>query len=224
MFANQDWKKITTKAAIGMPGIAFAVFFVLNLLVWEQRRYVFGLSQICQHTVLPLTLVTVQTDYGDCCPYIVQYTPNTGLTLSFVRCKRGRRAVRHVASDLRAVVFGVHAVDVFRELLWAQKNTSGATRAHEQNTATSTAAEMVFEQLFHRPRGRRPAFRRRVHRAVFHFELNVAPPGTYFSFISTTFRLPDYSPSLTTLIKKEVYYIHHKCTVCGIHVTNITPD
>ena len=66
MFANQDWKKITTKAAIGMPGIAFAVFFVLNLLVWEQRRYVFGLSQICQHTVLPLTLVTVQTDYGDC--------------------------------------------------------------------------------------------------------------------------------------------------------------
>jgi hypothetical protein len=29
--------------------------------------------------------VTVQTDYGDCCPYIVQYivqyTPNTGLTL-----------------------------------------------------------------------------------------------------------------------------------------------
>jgi hypothetical protein len=25
--------------------------------------------------------VTVQTDYPDCCPYIVQYTPNTGLTL-----------------------------------------------------------------------------------------------------------------------------------------------
>ena len=31
--------------------------------------------------VLPLTLVTVRTDYGDCCPYIVQFTPNTGLTL-----------------------------------------------------------------------------------------------------------------------------------------------
>ena len=28
-------------------------------------------------TVLPLTLATVQTDYPDCCPYIVQYTPNT---------------------------------------------------------------------------------------------------------------------------------------------------
>jgi hypothetical protein len=32
--------------------------------------------------VLP-KLVTVQTDYGDCCPYIVQYTPNTRLTLFF---------------------------------------------------------------------------------------------------------------------------------------------
>ena len=28
-----------------------------------------------------LSLVTVRTDYPDCCPYIVQYTPNTGLTL-----------------------------------------------------------------------------------------------------------------------------------------------
>jgi hypothetical protein len=28
-------------------------------------------------TVLPLTLVTVQTYDPDCCPYIVQYTPNT---------------------------------------------------------------------------------------------------------------------------------------------------
>ena len=27
---------------------------------------------------------TVQTDYPDCCPYIVQYTPNTRLTLSFI--------------------------------------------------------------------------------------------------------------------------------------------
>ena len=25
--------------------------------------------------------MTVRTDYGDCCPYIVQYTPNTRLTL-----------------------------------------------------------------------------------------------------------------------------------------------
>ena len=38
------------------------------------------------HTVVP-KLVTVQTDYPECCPYIVQYTSNTrptnGLTLSF---------------------------------------------------------------------------------------------------------------------------------------------
>ena len=33
------------------------------------------------HAVLSLTLVTVQTDYVDCCSYIVQYTPNTRLTL-----------------------------------------------------------------------------------------------------------------------------------------------
>ena len=38
-------------------------------------------------------LVTVQTDYGDSCPYIVQYTPSTGLTLSFLYPKR-RRAPR----------------------------------------------------------------------------------------------------------------------------------
>jgi hypothetical protein len=45
------------------------------------------------HTVLPLTLVTVQTEAGDCCPYIVQYTPNTGLTLCFTyRRRRKRRA------------------------------------------------------------------------------------------------------------------------------------
>ena len=37
--------------------------------------------------VLPLTLVTVQTDYGDCCPYIVQYTRYTRLTLSVVHRK-----------------------------------------------------------------------------------------------------------------------------------------
>jgi len=29
-------------------------------------------------------LMTVQTDYSDYCPYIVQYTPNTKLTLSFI--------------------------------------------------------------------------------------------------------------------------------------------
>ena len=40
-------------------------------------------SQI-RPTVLPLTLVTVRTDYSDCCPYIVQYTRYTALTL-FVR-------------------------------------------------------------------------------------------------------------------------------------------
>jgi ATP-dependent RNA helicase DOB1 len=33
-------------------------------------------SQIRHTVVLPLTLVTVRTDYPDCCPYIVQYTPN----------------------------------------------------------------------------------------------------------------------------------------------------
>jgi uncharacterized protein (DUF924 family) len=33
---------------------------------------------------------TVRTDYGDCCPYIVQYTPNTGLTLFFSNKRTGR--------------------------------------------------------------------------------------------------------------------------------------
>tara|TARA_B110000238_G_scaffold196227_1_gene236634 strand:- start:561 stop:2396 length:1836 start_codon:yes stop_codon:yes gene_type:complete len=33
-------------------------------------------SQIRHTVVLPLTLVTVRTDYPDCCPYIVQYTLN----------------------------------------------------------------------------------------------------------------------------------------------------
>ena len=41
------------------------------------------------NTVLPLTLVTVRTDYGDCCPYIVQYTPNTRLTLSVISLSTG---------------------------------------------------------------------------------------------------------------------------------------
>jgi|TARA_B110000977_G_scaffold26771_3_gene33525 cysteine synthase A len=33
--------------------------------------------------------VTVRTDYGDCCPYIVQYTPNTRLTLSVISLSTG---------------------------------------------------------------------------------------------------------------------------------------
>ena len=41
------------------------------------------------NTVLPLTLVTVRTDYGDCCPYVVQYTPNTRLTLSVISLSTG---------------------------------------------------------------------------------------------------------------------------------------
>jgi cysteine synthase A len=41
------------------------------------------------NTALPLTLVTVRTDYGDCCPYIVQYTPNTRLTLSVISLSTG---------------------------------------------------------------------------------------------------------------------------------------
>ena len=39
-------------------------------------RYGLGSFPNPPHTLLSLTLVTVQTDYGDCCPYIVQYTPN----------------------------------------------------------------------------------------------------------------------------------------------------
>ena len=49
-------------------------------------RYVLGLSQIQAHRFIS-QLVTVRTDYGDCCPYIVQYTPNTGLTLCFTHRK-----------------------------------------------------------------------------------------------------------------------------------------
>jgi|TARA_B110000240_G_scaffold26454_1_gene27356 cysteine synthase len=33
--------------------------------------------------------VTVRTDYGDCCPYVVQYTPNTRLTLSVISLSTG---------------------------------------------------------------------------------------------------------------------------------------
>ena len=33
--------------------------------------------------------MTVRTDYGDCCPYIVQYTPNTRLTLSVISLSTG---------------------------------------------------------------------------------------------------------------------------------------
>jgi cysteine synthase A len=33
--------------------------------------------------------VTVRTDYGDCCPYIVQYTPNTRLTLPVISLSTG---------------------------------------------------------------------------------------------------------------------------------------
>ena len=41
-----------------------------------------GVSQIQAHCFIS-RLVTVRTDYGDCCPYIVQYTPNMGLTLFY---------------------------------------------------------------------------------------------------------------------------------------------
>ena len=33
--------------------------------------------------------MTVRTDYGDCCPYVVQYTPNTRLTLSVISLSTG---------------------------------------------------------------------------------------------------------------------------------------
>jgi hypothetical protein len=54
------------------------------------------ISQISRLPVLPLTLVTVPTDYPDCCPYIVQYTRYTRLTLCFTYRKvLGREPARH---------------------------------------------------------------------------------------------------------------------------------
>merc|ERR1719217_1055587 len=37
MFNGEDWKKTTLITAFFYPGILFAVFFVLNLLIWEQK-------------------------------------------------------------------------------------------------------------------------------------------------------------------------------------------
>ncbi len=37
IFAIGDWKGITVKAAVTFPGIAFGIFFLLNLLAWEQK-------------------------------------------------------------------------------------------------------------------------------------------------------------------------------------------
>lgn len=37
LFQLQDWRKHTLAVAFSFPGVAFAVFFVLNLMVWGQR-------------------------------------------------------------------------------------------------------------------------------------------------------------------------------------------
>lgn len=37
MFKGTEWKKTTLKTAVMFPGILFAVFFVLNALIWEER-------------------------------------------------------------------------------------------------------------------------------------------------------------------------------------------
>ncbi|WOL09070.1 transmembrane 9 superfamily member 7-like [Canna indica] len=37
MFKGSEWKKITLKTAFMFPGIAFAIFFVLNALIWEEK-------------------------------------------------------------------------------------------------------------------------------------------------------------------------------------------
>ena len=34
---GEEWKKTTLKTALLFPGIVFAIFFMLNLLVWGQR-------------------------------------------------------------------------------------------------------------------------------------------------------------------------------------------
>lgn len=37
MFKGTEWKKITLKTAFMFPGIAFAIFFVLNALIWGEK-------------------------------------------------------------------------------------------------------------------------------------------------------------------------------------------
>lgn len=37
MFKGADWKKNTLKTAFMFPGIVFAIFFVLNALIWEEK-------------------------------------------------------------------------------------------------------------------------------------------------------------------------------------------
>ncbi|PHT45899.1 Transmembrane 9 superfamily member 9 [Capsicum baccatum] len=37
MFKGTEWKRITLKTAFMFPGILFAIFFVLNALIWEER-------------------------------------------------------------------------------------------------------------------------------------------------------------------------------------------
>ncbi len=34
---GEEWKKTTLKTALLFPGVVFAIFFMLNLLVWGQR-------------------------------------------------------------------------------------------------------------------------------------------------------------------------------------------
>ena len=55
------------------------------LLAEQVRPWSFPKSRHCFIS----QLVTVQTEAGDCCPYIVQYTRYTGLTLFFYKNRRG---------------------------------------------------------------------------------------------------------------------------------------
>jgi hypothetical protein len=74
-------------SALDDPGVDQHGFDVLAGV--DEERYVLGVSQILTHCFIS-QLVTVQTDYPDCCPYIVQYTPNTGLTLFFSKKSGGK--------------------------------------------------------------------------------------------------------------------------------------
>lgn len=70
MFKGTEWKKNTLKAAFMFPQIIFCIFFVLNGLVWDEKKnwcctcwdcfflVFYGLEFSCPGLLLEATLAT----------------------------------------------------------------------------------------------------------------------------------------------------------------------
>mmetsp|Transcript_42460 Transcript_42460/g.105740 ORF Transcript_42460/g.105740 Transcript_42460/m.105740 type:complete len:342 (+) Transcript_42460:1207-2232(+) len=88
----------------------------------------------------------------------------------------GRRAVRHHVRAAGAVVWHLGAARLPRLLLWLSAQERRFPRARQPDTAPGARAGLVHAARLLHHRRRRAALRRRLHRALLHPFVHLAPP------------------------------------------------